>query len=74
MAEVYISGEIESAESFGDNRLSCYWRLQIGGLEDQEAGGVPFQEVVGASWREKSRAKHKQISLPASKKPILLTL
>ncbi|KAE9414988.1 hypothetical protein Angca_003425 [Angiostrongylus cantonensis] len=31
MAEVYISGQIESADCFGDNRLCCRWRLQTGG-------------------------------------------
>ncbi|PIO64920.1 B9 protein [Teladorsagia circumcincta] len=28
MAEVYVSGQIESADGFGDNRLCCRWTLQ----------------------------------------------
>ncbi|WKY08057.1 hypothetical protein Q1695_007507 [Nippostrongylus brasiliensis] len=31
MAEVYISGQIESADGFGDNRVCCRWTLQTGG-------------------------------------------
>ncbi|KAK5965493.1 hypothetical protein GCK32_021631, partial [Trichostrongylus colubriformis] len=31
MAEVYVSGQIESANGFGDNRLCCRWTLQTGG-------------------------------------------
>ncbi|EYC06049.1 hypothetical protein Y032_0078g1164 [Ancylostoma ceylanicum] len=31
MAEVYISGQIESADGFGDNRVCCRWSLQTGG-------------------------------------------
>nr|CDJ90592.1 B9 domain containing protein [Haemonchus contortus] len=31
MAEVYVSGQIESADGFGDNRLCCRWTLQTGG-------------------------------------------
>lgn len=30
MAEVYVSGQIESADGFGDNRLCCRWTLQTG--------------------------------------------
>ncbi|CAD6190787.1 unnamed protein product [Caenorhabditis auriculariae] len=31
MAELFISGQIESADGFGDNRVSCRWQLQMGG-------------------------------------------
>ncbi|KIH66201.1 B9 protein [Ancylostoma duodenale] len=31
MAEVYISGQIESADGFGDNRVCCRWSLLTGG-------------------------------------------
>uniref|UniRef100_A0A915ERN0 B9 domain-containing protein 2 n=1 Tax=Ditylenchus dipsaci TaxID=166011 RepID=A0A915ERN0_9BILA len=31
MAEVHIFGQIESAESFPDNRLSCRWTLRLAG-------------------------------------------
>ncbi|VDL74138.1 unnamed protein product [Nippostrongylus brasiliensis] len=30
MAEVYISGQIESADGFGDNRVCCRWTIQTG--------------------------------------------
>ncbi|KIH57024.1 B9 protein [Ancylostoma duodenale] len=30
MAEVYISGQIESADGFGDNRVCCRWSLLTG--------------------------------------------
>ncbi|MFH4984725.1 hypothetical protein AB6A40_011434 [Gnathostoma spinigerum] len=31
MAEVYVIGEITSGEGFPDCRLSCRWRLSVGG-------------------------------------------
>lgn len=30
MAEVFIFGQIESADEFPDNRLSCRWTLRTG--------------------------------------------
>uniref|UniRef100_A0A1I7WRT8 Transcriptional regulator n=1 Tax=Heterorhabditis bacteriophora TaxID=37862 RepID=A0A1I7WRT8_HETBA len=32
MAEVYVSGQIVSADLFEDNRLACMWSLQIGNI------------------------------------------
>jgi len=41
-AEVHIIGQIESAEGFPDNRLSCRWILHIGGgwrvIEGEQQG------------------------------------
>ncbi|VDP08042.1 unnamed protein product [Heligmosomoides polygyrus] len=43
MAEVYVSGQIESADGFGDNRLCCRWTLQTveGAVEGQTQTDLP---------------------------------